>query len=103
MNPSCQWIYNHQGRRYKACFLETGDTFEHFLRFKFKIANNETKYKALLMKLYIISKDILMMNLKIYNDSPLVVNQVEGVRIIKAPKVGEGGGVVGISIFEIKL
>ena len=50
---------------------------EHSFRLRFKASNNEAKYKALLVKLRAVL-EMGAWDVKVYSDSRLVVNQVQG-------------------------
>ena len=61
-----------------------GIKLEHSFRLGFKVSNNEAKYKALLVELRVVS-DLGVKEVKVYLDSRLVVNQVQGSFEVKDP------------------
>ena len=56
---------------------QIGENISYALGLKFPASNNEAEYKALLAKIRLVKK-IRAEQLKIYSDSQLVVNQVNG-------------------------
>ena len=55
----------------------TREKISYSLRLKFPTSNIEAKYEALLAELW-LAKEMKVEQLKIYSDSQLVVNQVNG-------------------------
>ena len=56
------------------------------IRFGFKALNNEAKYKALITGLHLAIK-LQIRNVKIFNDSQLVVNQVNNIYLARGGKM----------------
>ena len=54
-----------------------GEKINYALRLKFSASNNEAEYEALLAKLC-LAKEMRMEQIKIYSDSQLVTNQING-------------------------
>ncbi|GKD34972.1 reverse transcriptase domain-containing protein [Tanacetum coccineum] len=65
-----------------------GKEYTYALRFKFLTTNNETKYEALLAGLR-IAQEMEIVNLAIFVDSQLLVNQVKGIYAAKQPAIRE--------------
>ncbi|XP_077215832.1 uncharacterized protein LOC143850467 [Tasmannia lanceolata] len=63
-----------------------GFTLEYALRLNFKASNNEAEHEALLAGLS-LATDLGARKLKVYSDSQLVVNQVNGTYEAKGPKM----------------
>nr|XP_043615921.1 uncharacterized protein LOC122587823 [Erigeron canadensis] len=63
-----------------------GEEFSYALRFDFPATNNETEYEALLAEMR-IAKKLNVNRLKVYVDSKLVANQVNGVYEAKDEKM----------------
>ena len=61
-----------------------GIQVKHSFRLGFKASNNETEYEALLAGLRVVL-DLGALEVKVYLDSQLVVNQVEGSFEAKDP------------------
>ena len=57
--------------------IAEGIKLEHSFRLGFKASNNEAEYEALLAWLRVVS-DLGGKEVKVYSDSQLVVNQVQG-------------------------
>ncbi|GKE03408.1 reverse transcriptase domain-containing protein [Tanacetum coccineum] len=55
-----------------------GKEYTYALRFKFETTNNEAEYEALLARLR-IAQEMEIVNLAIFVDSQLLVNQVKGI------------------------
>lgn len=62
----------------------SGDLLEHSLRFRFAASNNEAEFKALIAGLG-LAKTFDATSLKIFSDTQLVVNQVNGSYAEKDP------------------
>ena len=54
-----------------------GDTLERSINCGFKAMNNEVKYEAMITGLN-LAKEIGVQRLTVYNDSQLVINQMQG-------------------------
>ncbi|XP_022152233.1 uncharacterized protein LOC111020002 [Momordica charantia] len=54
-----------------------GERFEYALRFNFQTSNNEAEYEALLVGLR-LAKGLGAIQIKVFSDSQLVVNQIKG-------------------------
>ncbi|XP_030926587.1 uncharacterized protein LOC115953191 [Quercus lobata] len=65
-----------------------GIKLEHSFRLGFKVSNNEAEYVALLVELRVVS-DLGVKEVKVYLDSRLVVNQVQGSFEVKDPQMME--------------
>ena len=65
---------------------EHHDQLEYALRFKFKASNNETEYEALIIRLKLV-KEVGVKRLKVFCDSQLVVNQINGDCTMKGAKM----------------
>ena len=63
-----------------------GIKLEHSFRLGFKAFNNEVKYEALLVGLRVVL-DLGAKKVKVYSDSRLVVNQVQGSIEAKDPRM----------------
>ncbi|XP_077228511.1 uncharacterized protein LOC143861468 [Tasmannia lanceolata] len=63
-----------------------GFTLEYALRLYFKASNNEAEYEALLAGLS-LATELGAGKLKVYSDSQLVVNQVNGTYEAKGPRM----------------
>ncbi|XP_077215930.1 uncharacterized protein LOC143850585 [Tasmannia lanceolata] len=63
-----------------------GFTLEYPLRLNFKASNNEAEYEALLAGLS-LAAELSAGKLKVYSDSQLVVNQVNGAYEAKGPRM----------------
>ncbi|XP_077219715.1 uncharacterized protein LOC143853904 [Tasmannia lanceolata] len=61
-----------------------GFTLEYALRLDFKASNNEAEYEALLAGVS-LATELGAGKLKVYSDSQLVVNQVNGIYEARAP------------------
>ncbi|GFY90929.1 hypothetical protein Acr_07g0011250 [Actinidia rufa] len=70
--------------KYARLILQTpsGDQMEYAIRIKFKAANNEAKYEALLTGLR-VATEIGVDSLDVFSDSQLVLNQVQGDYLTK--------------------
>ena len=75
------------GARIVIITLE-GIKLEHSFRLGFKASNNEAEYEALLVGLRVVS-DLGAKEVKVYLDSRLVVNQVQGSFEAKDPQMME--------------
>ena len=56
------------------------------MHFRFTASNNKAKYEALITRLR-LSRELCARNLKIYNDSQLVVNQVNDVYLARGERI----------------
>ena len=56
------------------------------IRFRFKVLNNEDEYEALIVGLCLAHK-VQVCNVKIFNDSQLVVNQVNNIYLAREEKM----------------
>ncbi|GKC83376.1 reverse transcriptase domain-containing protein [Tanacetum coccineum] len=65
-----------------------GKEYTYALRFKFETTNNEAEYEALLAGLR-IAQEMEIVNLAIFVDSQLLVNQVKGIYAAKQPAIRE--------------
>ncbi|GJY19620.1 reverse transcriptase domain-containing protein [Tanacetum coccineum] len=65
-----------------------GKEYTYALHFKFDTTNNEAEYKALLVGLR-IAQEMEIVNLEIFVDSQLLVNQVKGIYTAKQPAIRE--------------
>ena len=59
---------------------------EYALRFKFKASNNEVEYEAFIIRLK-LAKEVRVKRFKVFSDSQLVVNQINGDCIVKGAKM----------------
>ncbi|GJV74493.1 reverse transcriptase domain-containing protein [Tanacetum coccineum] len=95
MNPSCEWKLYTDGASSSAgsdvglmlIDLE-GKKYTYALRFEFKTTNNKAEYKALLVGLR-IAQEMEIVNLAIFVDSQLLVNQIKGIYVAKQPAIRE--------------
>ena len=55
----------------------TGEKVNYALRLEFPVSNNEAEYEALLSRLH-LAEEKRVEQIRIYNDSQLVVNQING-------------------------
>ncbi|GKV32175.1 hypothetical protein SLEP1_g40798 [Rubroshorea leprosula] len=79
---------NVEGSRAGAVLLgPDGFQSKHALRFKFQTTNNAVEYKALIYGLKLAS-ELKAQSLRVFSDSQLVVNQVNGSYDIKDPQLG---------------
>ncbi|GJW22898.1 reverse transcriptase domain-containing protein [Tanacetum coccineum] len=65
-----------------------GKEYTYALRFKFETTNNEAEYEALLARLR-IAQEMKIVNLAIFVDSQLLVNQIKGIYAPKQPAIRE--------------
>ncbi|GJU99187.1 reverse transcriptase domain-containing protein, partial [Tanacetum coccineum] len=65
-----------------------GKEYTYALRFKFETMNNEAEYEALLARLR-IAQEMEIVNLVIFVDSQLLVNQIKGIYAAKQPAIRE--------------
>ncbi|GJR11235.1 reverse transcriptase domain-containing protein [Tanacetum coccineum] len=65
-----------------------GKKYTYALRFEFKTTNNEAEYEALLAGLR-IAQEMEIVNLAIFVDSQLLVNQIKGTYTAKQPAIKE--------------
>ncbi|GJR72983.1 reverse transcriptase domain-containing protein [Tanacetum coccineum] len=63
-----------------------GKEYTYALRFKFETTNNEVEYEALLAGLR-IAQEMEIVNLAIFVDSQLLVNQIKGIYAAKQPVI----------------
>ena len=56
------------------------------LHFRFQTLNKEAKYEALIAGLHLV-REIQACNLRIYNDSQLVVNQVNYIYLVRGERM----------------
>ncbi|GKC36532.1 reverse transcriptase domain-containing protein [Tanacetum coccineum] len=65
-----------------------GKEYTYALRFKFETTNNKAEYEALLARLK-VEQEMEIVNLTIFVDSQLLVNQVKGIYATKQPAIRE--------------
>ncbi|XP_022850732.1 uncharacterized protein LOC111372594 [Olea europaea var. sylvestris] len=63
-----------------------GDQIEQAVRCEFKVTNNEAEYEALIVEL-VLAKEIRITRIHVYNDSQLIVNQIQGTFLAKDTKM----------------
>ncbi|GKU86412.1 hypothetical protein SLEP1_g942 [Rubroshorea leprosula] len=66
---------------------------EHALRFKFQTTNNATEYEALIYGMKLALK-LKAQNIRVFSDSQLIVNQVNGSCDIRDPQLGHYASMV---------
>ncbi|GKC20577.1 reverse transcriptase domain-containing protein [Tanacetum coccineum] len=91
--PSCEWklytdgesSFDGSGTRLMLIDPE-GKEYTYALSFKFETTNNEAEYEALLTGLR-IAQEMDIVNLAIFVDSQLLVNQIKGIYAAKQPAI----------------
>nr|GEV86811.1 reverse transcriptase domain-containing protein [Tanacetum cinerariifolium] len=95
MKPNCEWkLYTDRasssdGSGVGLMLIDPeGKEYTYALRFEFKTTNNEVEYEALLARLR-IAHEMEIVNLAIFVDSQLLVNQIKGIYAPKQPAIRE--------------
>ncbi|GKA96283.1 reverse transcriptase domain-containing protein [Tanacetum coccineum] len=93
--PSCEWKLYTDGASSSdsssaglMLIDPEGKEYTYALRFNFKTTNNEAEYEALLAGLR-ITQEMEIVNLAIFVDSQLLVNQIKGIYAAKQPAIRE--------------
>ncbi|GKF07606.1 reverse transcriptase domain-containing protein [Tanacetum coccineum] len=92
---SCKWMLytdgasSFDGSGARLMMIDPkGKEYTYALHFKFDTTNNEAVYEALLAGLR-IAQEMEIINLEIFVDSQLLVNQVKGIYATKQPAIRE--------------
>ncbi|GJW85020.1 reverse transcriptase domain-containing protein [Tanacetum coccineum] len=93
--PSCEWkVYTDGASSFDGSSAglmlidPEGKEYTYALRFELETMNNEANYKALLAGLR-IAQEMEIINLAIFVDSQLLVNQIKGIYVTKQPAIRE--------------
>ncbi|GJT59612.1 reverse transcriptase domain-containing protein [Tanacetum coccineum] len=93
--PSCEWkLYTDGASSFDGLGAglmlidPEGKEYTYALRFEFETTNNEADYEALLVGLR-IAQEMEIVNLAIFVDSKLLVNQIKGIYAAKQPAIRE--------------
>ncbi|GJU74874.1 reverse transcriptase domain-containing protein [Tanacetum coccineum] len=93
--PSCEWKFytdgasSSDGSGAGLMLIEPeGKEYTYALRLEFETMNNESEYEALLAGLR-IAQEMEIVNMAIFVDSQLLVNQIKGIYATKKPTIRE--------------
>ncbi|GJW25030.1 reverse transcriptase domain-containing protein [Tanacetum coccineum] len=95
MKPSCEWkLYTGRASIFDCLgaglmlINPKGKEYTYALRFEFETTNDKAEYEALLAGLR-IAQEMEIVNLAIFVDSQLLINQIKGIYAAKQPAIRE--------------